>query len=436
MSHKIGDILSGKYALEASIGRGGMGEVFSASHLGSGRKVAVKVVNRAILGDMLMVRFYREAVAAGRIKSDFVPQMLDVDRTADGELFLVMELLRGESLSERLKKRGGNLTWDEVRLVGEDVLRGLIDAHAAGVIHRDLKPGNIFIEQSPASGARERGKVLDFGVCKLDVQGVEEHLTTTGEALGTVSYMAPEQIRGASEVDERADIYSFAVVIFETLSGRLPYDASGAMATIACKLEKTAKNLKECARVPIPTGLDALIARALARTPADRTSSVQEVLKAWRALGAATEAPRPSASAGALVGPFHTETAMTSGPATRAAARTSRIGIAVAVLALCASSILLVFLLFVRRAPAAEAPPVAPGPAAAATPIDPDPALASATFSRLTSADLSDTPSAMDAGGAPRASARAARPAPKFSPAPPAPRKTSSTPRIIGEPRY
>src|SRR5437763_570310 len=139
-----------------------MGEVFSASRLGTGQRVAVKIVSRAIVGDLLVQRLHREAVAAGRIRSEFVPTLYDVDRTEDGELFLVMELLHGEPLSDRLRARGGTLTWEEVRAIGDDVLSGLIDAHAAGVVHRDLKPGNIFLEQcaTGSTAARERARAL------------------------------------------------------------------------------------------------------------------------------------------------------------------------------------------------------------------------------------------------------------------------------------
>jgi serine/threonine protein kinase len=237
-----------------------------------------------------MARLEREAAAAARIESEFIPRVLDLDRTEDGELFLVMELLRGESLSEHLKKSGGILAWDEISQIGENVLRGLIDAHAAGVVHRDLKPGNIFIEYLDDDLARAR--ILDFGVCKLDGNDdVGEKLTVTGESVGTIAYLAPEQIRGASGVDERADLYSFAMVVFEAVSGRLAYDASGQMALLASKLERAARPLKGVAQVPIPLALDGLINRCLSREPQHRPASAREALKAWRALGTATQVP-------------------------------------------------------------------------------------------------------------------------------------------------
>ncbi len=300
MSIGPGAILGGKYRLEDSIGRGGMGEVFEATTLSSGVRVAIKVVNRTFLDGMLVERLKREAEAARRVQSEFVPELYEVETTGDGELFLVMERLHGETLAARLRHRGGLLSWDEVAPMGEDMLHGLFDAHAAGVVHRDLKPGNIFIEGLQNGG--ERTRILDFGVCKLDVHDGES-LTTTGEAVGTIAYMAPEQIRGASRVDERADLYSFAMVVFEALAGRLAYDANGSIALIAMKLEKEARHLGPLARVPIPAGLDALLARCLARGPAERPASAAELLAHWRALGPAIIAPQPQSTATRLSDP-------------------------------------------------------------------------------------------------------------------------------------
>ncbi len=140
--------------------------------------------------------------------------------------------------------------------------------------------------------------ILDFGVCKVDGSDGDK-LTVTGESLGTVSYMAPEQIRGASKVDERADLYSFAMVVFESLSGRLAHDATGQMAMLASKLERSARSIREVATVPIPAGLEAVLRTCLARKPGDRYPSAQELLKVWRSLGQmkAVVQPRPAALA-------------------------------------------------------------------------------------------------------------------------------------------
>lgn len=281
MAVQSGDILSGKYRLESTIGRGGMGEVYSAIDLSApDREVAVKVVRRAHVDHVLIARLHREIAAASRIRSDFVPRVLDVSETDEGELFFVMERLVGESLSERLRAKGP-LGWDEVERIGSDVLRGLIDAHTAGIVHRDLKPSNVFLT---TKDGLPRAMVLDFGICKMDVPDTE-HLTSTGEALGTIAYMAPEQIRGAAHVDDRADLYAFGVLVFEMLSRSLPHAGPNQMAILASKLENPAERLRDAAKVPIPSGLDELVTKVLSRDPGARFASAQELLKAWRNIG-------------------------------------------------------------------------------------------------------------------------------------------------------
>ncbi|HEY3818460.1 MAG TPA: serine/threonine-protein kinase [Polyangiaceae bacterium] len=441
MSIGPGAILGGKYRLEDSIGRGGMGEVFEASSLSTGQRVAVKVVNRAFTDTMLIERLRREAEAARRVQSEFVPQLFDVDKTPEGELFLVMELLHGETLAAHMRRRGGLLEWDEVARIGEDVLHGLIDAHAAGVVHRDLKPGNIFIESLPDQ--RERARILDFGVCKLDVHDGES-LTTTGEAVGTIAYMAPEQIRGASKVDERADLYAFAMVAFETLSGRLAYDASGSIALIACKLEKPARSIRDLGRMPVPAGLDALLSRCLARRPADRPGSAAELLREWRMLGPATIAPSP-VTAGIDAGEPGTEAGLTAAPTlmTRSARRGSRLGLMVAGGALVASSAVLVAGLSLRAphpveavAAAADpppAPPPAPTHASSADPA-PDPI---ATQLQMPPVILAGSAEVPDAGPPPRVPrGRPGRRVWTQATGAPPPRRAPTEPQIVNEPRY
>jgi serine/threonine-protein kinase len=442
-----GAILGGKYRLEDSIGRGGMGEVFEATTLTTGQRVALKVVNRAFADTMLMERLRREAEAATRVQSEFVPQLYDVDKTPEGELFLVMELLHGETLASRLKRRGGLLSWEDVGHIGEDVLHGLIDAHAARVIHRDLKPGNIFIELLP--GRRERARILDFGVCKLDVHDGES-LTTTGEAVGTIAYMAPEQIRGASKVDERADLYAFAMVVFEALSGRLAYDASGSIALIAVKLERPARSIRDLGRMPVPAGLDALLARCLARRPTDRPGSAAELLREWRSLGPATIAPTPLPP-GAEITELATEAGLTAAPTlmTRTARRGARIAMLGAAGALVASCAVLFAGLRLRSndTPAAAAtiasglPVGAPVPtaatlaAAAAVPAAPTAAVPAPAL-EIAPVTLSFSVDAPEAGAPQRTTVPRSRPGKRtWSPAA-APRRSTTEPQIVTEPRY
>ncbi len=301
MAVKAGDILRDKYRIDALIGRGGMGHVFAATILDAPvrTQVAIKVVSRLLVDDILMMRLHREAEAAQRIQSEFVPRVLEVSDTEDGETFLVMERLVGEPLSQRIRDNGA-LPWTEVARIGEDVLRGLIDAHEAGIIHRDLKPSNVFLA---LKSGKLRAMVLDFGVCKM--AGLDaERLTGTGESIGTVAYMAPEQIRGAARVDERADLYAFGVLVFEMLSGRLPHEGPSQMAILASKLEKEATRLRDCTRVTIPQAVDDLVAAVLERDPEGRPASARELLDAWvtvsgrdpRMVAATSSAPTATSS--------------------------------------------------------------------------------------------------------------------------------------------
>lgn len=298
MALKPGDILRDKYRIDALIGRGGMGHVFGATDLHSREQVAVKVVSRVNVDDVLLVRLHREAEAAERIQSDYIPRVVEVSETDEGETFFAMERLFGVSLSHRIRK-GGPIEWNEVYRIGEDILHGLIDAHRAGVVHRDLKPSNLFLARREAAcdprgtPSGIRAMILDFGVCKMS--GIDtERLTGTGESIGTVAYMAPEQVRGAARVDERADLFAFGVLIFEMLTGRLPHEGPSQMAILANKLERDPLRLSEFARVPIPEGTDEFVMRAIQRDPDHRFGSAQEMLEAWRVLGQ-TDALVPNA---------------------------------------------------------------------------------------------------------------------------------------------
>ena len=414
--------------------------MFEATQLVTGQQVAIKVVSRTFVDELSMARLQREAEAARRVQSAFVPQLFDVDSTADGELFLVMERLHGETLSERFKKRGGHLTWEEVRRMGEDVLRGLIDAHAAGVIHRDLKPGNIFLENLPGLG--ERARILDFGVCKLDAHDGES-LTSTGEAVGTISYMAPEQIRGASKVDERADVYSFATVIFEALSGRLAHDASGQIAMIASKLERPARHLRDTARVPVPAGVDPLLTRCLSRSPNERPSSASELLRAWRALGGQLVVPTPMPLSMRSEITYATETGLIAGAPSRLGPRGTRAGLIVAACALLASSVVLVMALLSRSSASESNTPASVDPQNAAAPAPQSPLAPAGEPRSVTSEAVAPTPAPtqepisfddLDAGAPPKRTSK-----PGATRRPPPPRAAAgrpSGPQIVAEPRY
>ena len=291
-----------------------MGEVWAATREdGPRHEVAIKVLlARAAMKPDLVRRFEREAKIASAIKSPYVCQLIEVGQADDGAHLLVFEQLSGESLADRLK-REQYLPFSEVGPIIADVLQGLVAAHEAGVIHRDLKPGNIFLEQlaeidpaeyappsggfgfagSPTASRRERAKILDFGISKLTRRQKEEPTLTAFDAtLGSFAYMAPEQVRGAARADERADIYAVGAVAFRSLSGRLPFEGSTAAVLVAMKLDRSAPSLAEATGEQWPIGIERFLERALERRPEHRFESAAHAIEAWRSILPAA-APRP-----------------------------------------------------------------------------------------------------------------------------------------------
>jgi serine/threonine-protein kinase len=275
-----------------------MGEVWAARSDTDGREVAIKVLlARAAVKPDLVRRFQREAEIASAIQSPFVCRFIEVGATPDGAHLLVFEKLEGESLADRLK-REQYLPFSEVWPIVEDVLEGLAAAHAAGVIHRDLKPGNIYLERTSQPERPERAKILDFGISKLkrgDGEQAEPTLTAFDATLGSFAYMAPEQVRGAARADERADIYAAGAVAFRSLSGRLPFEGTTAALLVAMKLERQAPSLAEATGDRWPSGIERFLERALARKREDRFPSALEALEAWRTLAPGTPARKVAA---------------------------------------------------------------------------------------------------------------------------------------------
>ena len=300
-----------------------MGEVWGAvGDVGAGGRgeVAIKVLlARAAMKPDLVRRFEREARIASAIQSPFVCQLIEVCQSDDGAHLLVFEHLSGESLADRLK-REQYLPFTEVGPIIEDVLQGLVAAHEAGVIHRDLKPGNIFLEQlperadgayappsggfgygeAPPPGRHERAKILDFGISKLNRRAKEEPTLTAFDAtLGSFAYMAPEQVRGAARADERADIYAVGAVAFRALSGRLPFEGSTAAVLVAMKLDRQAPSLAAATGEQWPAGIERFLERALERRREQRFDTADEALDAWRAINSARGAAGAHAAASA-----------------------------------------------------------------------------------------------------------------------------------------
>jgi eukaryotic-like serine/threonine-protein kinase len=289
----VGAVLGGKYRLEALLGQGGMGSVWRARNLKLDAPVAVKLMAPAIVADeSALQRFHREAHAGATLRSPHILQVFDHDvDAASGQPYIVMELLDGEPLSRRLERVGLSLAQTEAVLA--DVCRGLAVAHQHGVVHRDLKPDNIFLERNQDE---ELAKILDFGIAKSPAFALGPG-TQTGAVMGTPFYMSPEQIRGAKHVDARSDLWSLAVIVYECVTGRRPFhaDTLGALAVAICTDDT--RPVSEWVRVP--GAVDAWFARALARDPEHRFQSAGELARAFSSacaetLPALTAAPAPT----------------------------------------------------------------------------------------------------------------------------------------------
>jgi serine/threonine-protein kinase len=272
---KPGDLVAGKYVVEQLLGEGGMGAVFAATHRFTGKQVALKWMLPELARDEDAVhRFMREAQAAGRINHPNVVDVYDVGQH-DDSFFLVMELLRGEPLTSALSRR--DLTVREVLDLLLRAMRGVAAAHRQGVVHRDLKPDNIFLAYEEDGVGREP-KVLDFGISKVSNEGqINPRLTRTGAVVGTPYYMSPEQIRGSDGLDKRADVYAFGVILYEALTGQVPFiaDTYGALVLeIATGTPKTPADL-----VPgLPVDLSRIVMRAMARNAQDRFADLETLI--------------------------------------------------------------------------------------------------------------------------------------------------------------
>lgn len=270
----IGGLIGGKYRVIRLIGEGGMGSVYEAQHEQLGTRVALKFLHPDLAEQQTLVaRFLQEARVSARIKSPHVTRVMDVDQTPDGDAYFVMELLEGESLEQRMQ-RTGPLGLEETLEIGLQILSALEAAHAEGVVHRDLKPDNVWL--TPAPGA-PWVKLLDFGIAKLrtthEFQSVQ---TRPGSMMGTPAYMAPEQAISADQVDVRADLYSFGVMTYEMLSGQRPVQGDDISEILERLVRGEARPLHAICP-SVPPGLSALIDSLVAPNPDDRPRSASAV---------------------------------------------------------------------------------------------------------------------------------------------------------------
>lgn len=272
----IGYILDDKYRIEKRLGIGGMGTVYRARHLLIDRAVAIKVLNpRFVEDEAAQLRFRREARAAGRLQHSNAVGVTDFGRTSDGYVYIVMELLEGRTLREVLAKEA---PLDKARAVALmlQTAAAVAAAHDAGIIHRDLKPANIFIVQSSEVPAVV--KVLDFGIAKLAAEALDDDdskaLTLVGAMIGTPRYMSPEQCDGV-ELTPAADVYSLGVILYEMLTGVVPFSGSSPLA-IALKHASEEPRAPSEYVASIPVALEEVVLHALQKRPQDRPANATE----------------------------------------------------------------------------------------------------------------------------------------------------------------
>jgi serine/threonine protein kinase len=278
----VGAILAGRYRLEEVVGYGGMGSVWRATHTGLGEQVAVKLVSSSFArSSEALRRFDTEAKSAAKLRSRHVPHVFDNGVLEDGTPFLVMDLLRGESLAARLG-RLGPIPLPETVSILEQCCRALTRAHSLGIIHRDIKPENVYLAQSVDDDGYIV-KVLDFGIAKVtsSLSADGRSSTRTGTLLGTPLYMSPEQARGLRSIDARTDLYSLGLVAFTMLTGRLPFlgETIGDLLLQICS--EPLPSIRAAAPT-LPLAMEAWFQKACARQAEDRYPTAQALVEALR----------------------------------------------------------------------------------------------------------------------------------------------------------
>jgi serine/threonine-protein kinase len=277
----VGTMLAGKYRVERVIGFGGMGIVVEATRIALEDRVAIKLLRaEATRSAGAVSRFLREARAAVKIRSEHVARVLDVGTLEDGAPYMALEYLEGRDLADVLAK-DGPLSEGRVAEIVLQACEALAEAHAVGIVHRDVKPSNIFLTRR--SDGRDLVKVLDFGISKtLDSTGSPQ--TKTHDILGSPAYMAPEQLKSARTVDRRADIWSLGVTLFELVTGQLPFPGE-TLAELHGAILYAAAPLLRTVRPSAPAGFEALIAKCIERDPDQRFQTVSELATALALFG-------------------------------------------------------------------------------------------------------------------------------------------------------
>ncbi|HEU4731146.1 MAG TPA: serine/threonine-protein kinase [Kofleriaceae bacterium] len=270
-----GTMLDDKYRIERLLATGGMGAVYLGTHIKLRKRVAIKVLNPHLNSTQMVERFHREAITASQIGHEGIAQVTDIGTSSEGEPFLVMEYLEGESLARRLQT-AGPLAIEDACELGCAILSPLAAAHHAGIVHRDLKPDNVFLVRQSRG---EMVKLLDFGISRASGLEAEFRLTTTGLVLGTPYYMSPEQARGDSEVTPAADLYAFGVMLYEMLIGDVPIRAENYNQLMYRVMIGDFVRPRE-RRPELPEALERIILQAMAQEPEQRQASAVELEQA------------------------------------------------------------------------------------------------------------------------------------------------------------
>jgi eukaryotic-like serine/threonine-protein kinase len=428
-----GAMIAGRFRVDRIIGRGGMGEVYAAKHVTTGKEVALKLIHSASgVGKEHTRRFMREARAATAIDHPNVIEVFDVFEDENGTPVMVMELLKGESLSA-YRQRVGAMKLHEVVTILVPALEAVRAAHAKGIVHRDLKPDNIFLANTSAGRTT---KVLDFGIAKVldpakissETQGQQ---TNTGSILGTPHYMSFEQAMSDKQVDHRTDIWAMGVILFEALTGRRPmeFDTLGQM--YVAFLQGTVPSI--LAAVPdLPRDVADAIDRALAKEREARLDDLGPLIAALARYGDATT---PGALAGGtLIGELSTSAAtnapLSTSAATPSQTRRSRSPILIGAGVIGAAAIGV--FVFVSRGGAKSDLPIASAAAGASTPVTSASALDPIVVDAATLPSESASPSVLASIGAsqrrPPRGAAGANPLP-ISSAPPTPPPAATPPK-------